>query len=279
VNLKTRLLAGASTLALVGSIAAVGASSAHAAPTVIGACHNNNAVAGIKNTVTGAGLVNTLPPVGQADKIGVKSVNAPTCVGAVAGVDASSLKASIVGSASCDTSLTPPFPPSGKLGFTQAGGTVKDAGYVRFASIDPTGSIYYQDVIGLHGIMTKGPIAGADIDGSLSQNPTVKDKTLPSGSLPGALGPYGSFTGYDVNAFDSLAIGGSCLAGSSSGILLLNDGSGAPCVAPGKGCIAAPTAITTTLVADGPSLLEGTGLVTGAGGGTTPAQGLVFSVY
>ncbi len=130
-----------------------------------------------------------------------------------------------MGFASCDTTLTPPgLPPSGKIGFTQSGGTVKDQGYVRFASIDPTGSTYFQDVIGVHGLLTKGPFAGADIDGSLSQNPTVKDKTLPSGVSPGALGNYDSFTGLDVNAFDSLEIGASCLSGTSAGNLLFNNG-------------------------------------------------------
>jgi hypothetical protein len=278
VNLKTRLFAGVSTLAIAGGIAAIGASSATAAPTVVDHCTNTYSVAAIKNPVNGLGIVNTETAV----KISTKPVNAPTCTGApgalltAAGpIDAGSFKTSIAGFASCDTSLLPPgLPPSGKFGFSQAGTTLKTGGYLRFASVDPTGSIYYSDVVGIHGMIIKGPYAGVDLDGTVFQNPTFKDKTV------GAT--FGPFVGFDVNPFDSLVIGGSCLAGTSAGNLLFNDNHG-DCTDPlSKNCVLAPTDIKLTLVGDGTSLLEsvsGGALVTGAGGGNNPATGLTFSIF
>jgi hypothetical protein len=260
----------------VGSIAAFGATSAHAAPTVLDHCTGNFSVASIKNPLNGLGIVNTETNV----KISAKSVGAATCatgglLSTAGPIDSASFKASIVGFASCDTSLTPPgLPPSGKFGFTQAAGTVKSGGYLRFASIDPTGAVYFSDVVAVHGMMVKGPYAGTDVDGTIFQNPTVKDKTV---------GPaFGPFTGLDVNPFDSLTIGASCLSGTPAGFLLGNDNHGGACTVVGKGCVLESTNITTTLVGDGTSLLEsvsGGALVTGAAGGTTPAQGLTFSVY
>jgi hypothetical protein len=243
-------------------------------PTTLDHCTGNFSVASIKNPLNGLGLVNSETNV----KISAKSVGAATCqptgmLSAAGPIDPASFKASIVGNASCDTSLTPPgLPPSGKFGFTQGVGTVKSGGYLRFASIDPTGAVYYADVVAVHGIMVKGPYAGTDVDGTLSQDPTVKDKTVPAVT-------YGPFVGYDVNPFDSLGIGASCLSGTSTGFLLGNDNHGATCTLVGKGCVAIGTDIKTTLVGDGTSLLEPTGLVNGAGGGVTPAQGLTFSVF
>lgn len=276
MNLKTRLFAGATTLALVGGIAAIGAQSASAAPpapspTVVDHCTNNFAIAQIKNptAVVPTGIVNTLTNV----KIGTKATGAPSCVGAFTGagaIDAASFKTSIVGEASCNTALTPPAPPVGKFGFTQGAGTVKEQGYLRFASIDPTGVYFYSDVVNLHGFIAKGPAAGLDVDGSVFQNPTVKDKTLPQDPR---------FPGYDVNPFDSLEIGASCLSGTSAGNLLFNDGSGATCTTK---CKPIATNIQLTLVGDGTSILEafnGGVLILGAGGGNHPAEGITFSVY
>jgi hypothetical protein len=241
--------------------------------TTLGTCTGLNAVATIKNTVTGAGLTNTLPPTGQSDKISVKSINAPACSGPSftapgTAIDSASLKASIVGAESCNTSLPPSFPPNGKLGFTQGVGTVKDGGYVRFSANDPTKN-YFADVVSVHGIMVKGPLAGVDLDGTLSQDPTVKDKTVPAVQ-------YGAFTGLDVNPFDSAMIGASCLSGTSSGNLLFNDN-----LSGGTKPVAVPTAITTTLVGDGSSLLDGAGLAPPADHTHpgVPAAGLTFSVY
>lgn len=268
MRLKTRLFAGASTLALVGGLAAF-AVPAHAAitPTVIGACTGAEALASIK-TDAGTGITNVL----QNSKISVKSITGQTmtCSGLLAGdgaVDPGSLKSSIAGSASCDTSLTPPFPPSGKIGWSAAGGTVKEQGYVRFAGSDPAIN-YYVDVINVHGLITKGAVAGADIDGGLFQNPTVKDKTT------GAT--FGAFTGVDMNPADDLIIGASCQFGTSAGALSFNNGLGGA-----KGPVAAPTAITLTMVGNGLSNLESTGAVAGKIGACpcVQAPGLIFSVY
>jgi hypothetical protein len=187
-----------------------------------------------------------------------------------AAVTPGSLKASVAGQASCNTSLTPAppaLPASGKLGWTAAAGTLKEQGYIRFAASDPTVN-YYQDEISVHGIMVKGALAGADVDGGLFQNPTVKDKTV------GAT--FESFTGVDMNPVDGLLIGASCQAGTSAGALSFNNGLGGA-----KGPVAAPTAISLTMVGDGPSLLETTGALAGKLGACpcATAPGLTFSAF
>jgi hypothetical protein len=276
VKLKTRLLAGAGTLALVGGIAAaaVPASAVNPPATAVASCTGEQALAAIK-TAAGTGITNTL----QTSKISVKSLAtvAPTCNysagfggGAVDGaaVVAGSLKSSISGQASCNTALIPAppaLPASGKIGWLA--GIAKEQGYVRFAASDPTVN-FYQDVVSLHGLMTKGALAGADIDGGVFQNPTVKDKTV------GAT--FESFTGVDMNPVDGLIIGASCQAGASAGSLSFNNGLGGA-----KGPVAAPTAITSTMVGDGGSLLETTGALAGKIGACpcVTAPGLVFSAF
>ena len=272
MNLKTRLLAGASALTLVGGIAVAAAPSAMAAP--IGACTGGQQLAGIK-TPDGLGLNNTLKVV----KIGIKSnlSNAMTCSGAPAAagpVDAGTFKATLgngtTSEASCDTTLvSTALPPAGKVGWTQQTGVVVNQGYIRLSATDPTKN-YYSDVVGVHGIMTKGPLAGVDVDATVWQNPTVKDKTLPVA---------GSWVGVDTNAQDSFLIGASCQTGGSAGDLSFNNGLGGV-----KGPVAAPTNVTLTLVGDGLSFIDPIlPLVSPTPGklGACPcvaASGLLFSV-
>jgi len=276
VNLKTRLFAGASALVMAGTLVAT-AIPANAAPppslgTIIGGCSGQQSVAKLKVVATGLGIDNTM----QNTKISLKAVvgGEGTCnLGAGPIVpDVGSFKASLTGFASCNTALLPPpggLPPNGKFGVSFAAGLVKAQAYTRIASTDGT---YNADVVGAHGMFTKGPLAGADVDGTLYQNPTIKDKTVPGGAPPAAfLGPFGAFLGVDVNGFDSGQIGASCLAGASAGIVFYNDGHGATLAIP----VPDPTAITMTLVGDGPSLLEAYGLV----GGLADATGLTFSIY
>jgi hypothetical protein len=232
-------------------------------------------LAGIK-TADGLGLNNTLLAV----KISIKSTptGAMTCTGlpaadgaVVPGSFKGTLGNGLTSQASCDTSLvSTALPPAGKFGWSGALG--KEQGYARLSAGDPTIN-YFADVVSTHGLITKGAMAGVDVDGTLFQNPTVKDKTLPTA---------GTWVGVDTNAQDSFFIGASCQTGGSAGTLAFNNGLGGK---GGLGSVPAPTRITLTLVGDGASLIEPIlQLVAPASAGKlgpcpcVPAGGLVFSV-
>jgi hypothetical protein len=229
-----------------------------------GGCTGQQMLAKIRNVTTGLGLDNT----SQNVKISMKAVTGGdgTCTVGTASPavpDPKSFKVAVTGFASCDVGATSAgLPPVGKLQFSFGGGAVKLQAYARIASTDPVIG-YASDVIGVHGFFAKGPLAGADVNGTLYQNPTIKDKSV---------GPtFGAFpAGLDVNPFDSAIIGAGCVSGTSAGTLLFNDGGGASLVP----AVQAPTTITQTLVGDGPSLLQGAGFVSGAS-----ASGLSFSIY
>jgi hypothetical protein len=226
-------------------------------------------LAAIKSTA-GTGINNT----NQQAKISIKSINGATCsaptdspLGAV--IDSGTLKASFSGNLSCNAALAPPvgtLPASGKFGFAQAG--VVNRGYVRLTANDPAIN-FFPDVVSVHGIMVKGPLAGADVNGTLSQDPTIKDKTTGSPA-------YGAFTGVDVNPSDVAQIATSCASGNSTGSLMFNSGVGGL-----KGPVPVPTSISLTMIADGTSLLERAGLVSPPNMSVpgVPASGLSFSVF
>jgi hypothetical protein len=232
-------------------------------------------VASVK-TADGLGLDNTL----RAVKISIKSTaaGAMTCSGLPAADGAiipGSFKATLgnglTSEASCNTALVSAnLPPAGKFGWAGAAGV--EQGYARLSQGNPAVN-QFADVVNTHGIVTKGAMAGVDVDGSLFQNPTVKDKSLPN---------VGNWVGVDTNAQDSFFIGASCQTGGSAGTLAFNDGSGGK---GGLGSVAAPTRVTLTLVGDGVSLIDPiVQLVAPATAGKlgpcpcVPAAGLVFSV-
>jgi hypothetical protein len=225
--------------------------------TVIGTCSGQSAIGKIKDVATGThGLTN----ISENDKISLKAVTGGegTCNLGAGPVtpDPGSFKASFTGFASCDNTATPGgLAPSGKVSLSFAGGTVKLQSYARITS--PPDPVHSPDVVGVHGIVVKGSIAGADVDGSVWEDPTFKDATNTSGL----------FAKYDVNPLDMAAIAASCTSGTSTGNLAFTDGSG------GKKPTAVPTNIETVLSGDGQSPL-------GAALGFTPlASGLTFSVY
>jgi hypothetical protein len=241
----------------------------------VGACAGIRALAGIK-TADGLGLDNTL----RAVKISIKSTptGAMTCSGlpaadgaVVPGSFKATLGNGLTSEASCNTALvSTALPPAGKFGWAGAAGV--EQGYARLTATNPTIN-YFSDVVATHGIITKGAMAGVDVDGTLFQNPTVKDKTLT---------PIAPWVGVDTNAQDSFFIGASCQTGGSAGTLAFNDGSGGK---GGLGSVPAPTRVTLTLVGDGTSLIDPiVQLVAPATAGKlgpcpcVPAGGLAFSV-
>jgi hypothetical protein len=212
VSLKKRILGLVATATLVGTIGVVAAPAAHA--VTIGSCSGISAIGKAKGVLDGLGLDNTQKQV----KVSVKSTAGSGGTCSVGGpplpIDAGGVKASLVGFASCDTSLTPPgMPLNGKIKVSAAGGAFAIQAYARFAG--QPDEINSPDYVDLKGTVIKGPIAGADFDATIWYNPTAKDKTNLSGP----------FAGYNTDPVNSATLGAGCVAGANTlDLIAVGDG-------------------------------------------------------
>jgi hypothetical protein len=203
LRLKTRVLAAAGALTMVGSLGLF-AAPAHALVVPVGACSGSLSV----GTVT-PGLTDTTQAIVLSTKLlknlTTKVAIGGTCAGFVkfpiaappSGTEAVTKEAAkLSGAASCSQTATGPgvdpgdpaaalgYPPNGKISLATATNSL--SAYIHINGL--TG-----DVAGIGGAVTKGSSVGATVGGSLWENPAVKLlKTDPT--YPGV----GS-SGYDVD--------------------------------------------------------------------------------
>lgn len=216
MRLKTRLLAGASTLALAaGGILVAAAPAAHAAPTSIGGCQ-------------GAVLLGTITPaLGDQTQIGVvaktkilKDLTTKTAIGGTCAtasrpgdpinppggavlLNPKAEAASLSGNASCangatamaaDANAAAAWPLNGKITWTmtQLNALAKPwqiQADVEALGFSPTGP----DVLDIGGIVLKGAAVGAIVSGNIWFDPVSKTG-----------GPTGYNTGYELDLTNAL---------------------------------------------------------------------------
>jgi hypothetical protein len=166
--------------------------------------------------------------------------------------DSFGMSFSLTGTATCnpvaELSGMPPFGKI-KISITALGESFRLQGFIQLRN-HPNDQA--PDVYSVRGILSKGALAGADIDGSLWLDGTIKDKTNTTGG----------FAGYDVNPVDLAIMFASCTDSYSYGNLELTDGSDG---------IPSPIFQPYFIVGDGPSPIGD------VWGYPTVAEGLIFS--
>jgi hypothetical protein len=252
VSLKTRLLAGAGSLALAGSMLGVAAPAAHAQPTVIGNCEGQALLATFSSEAT------KLPiSLGDQTQVGVvvktkllKSVVTKTAIagvcnatyrpgdpsgaaGPVLGLTPKAVAGKLIGNAGCATgagiaayaNAALQWPLSGKVTFTNTqltpnGKPAQIQLQLGVLGFDPI----IQDAINLTGIVLKGGNVGADVTGQIWFNPVKADTTGGAGDLhdtgweldlAAALGCQDAVVG-NANIPQVVAGGGSLVSGIGS---------------------------------------------------------------
>lgn len=248
MSLKTRLLAGAGSLALAGSLMAVAAPAANAAPTVIGACGGQVGLATFFNSAgsqvtltdnTQIGLVvktkllkdqttKTLVN-GGGDCSGVVRPGDPIhpAGGLVSPLTPKAEAAKLVGNISCAPAGTEPsdllaaaaWPASGKISFTmtQLNDLAKPyqiQAYVSLLGINGLG--YGPDTVDLGGLVSKGVDYGATVSGTIWQDPVL---------FTG--GATGYNTGWELDLLSAVGCGdGSAVSNASIAQTMFGGGTG-----------------------------------------------------
>jgi hypothetical protein len=208
VSFKTRLLAGAGSLALVGSMLGVAAPAAHAQPVVIGNCQGQAFLTTIFNA---SGTPGSLTDQTQESITGkfrlLKNVNTKTvisgqCTGAARPSDPigqpvlpltpKAVSGKLFGNLSCatgiaktvDANIGNQWPMSGKVNFTMSQLNALGKPYLIQMQLGMLGFQAGQpDVLDLAGIVLKGVNVGATVTGSIWFNPVAPDATDGAGDL------------------------------------------------------------------------------------------------
>src|SRR5262245_33051409 len=219
VSLKTRLLAGAGTLALAGSMIGVAAPAAHAQVTPVGGCGGAIILATFYDS-TGA----VLKPLTDVTAIGttaktklLKDITTKTAIGGdcssavrpgdpihpagglVSPLTPKAAAAKLVGNASCapaadDPAAAAAWPLNGKITYTMTQLNDLAKPYQIQADISVLGFDPVQaDVVNLAFIVLKGAAVGANVSGGIWFDPVA---LLPKCD-PGLPGAYN--TGYGLN--------------------------------------------------------------------------------
>jgi hypothetical protein len=252
LSIKTKLIGGASALAIAGGMLAFAAPAANAAVVTVGTCQNLLALGSAKsstiNPSTGKNYgITDLDNLDGA--IGSKGVGTPsktdplgTCnIVAGQGAPDAGKPAGLIGGGShtvtkwstklfsrefdcntADTGDTTEWSPSGALSITFADlapSTGKANAITAQVTVDgftdpDNNPGTPSDVVALHGIVTKGALLGADLSGSTEFDPTVKDKTQTTNT------PYNGYQ-FDVAG----ALGCTTATVGDANILLFNNGS------------------------------------------------------
>jgi len=219
-----KLISGASALALAGGALAFAAPAANAAVTAGGSCSGGRSNALLKPNLTDQT---------QAIKVASKSFEAGTCTGthvapgaasgqppATLNIAAGGSTSSVSGNSSCangasaqaaDANAANAYSLNGKIGWKSA--TQLDAlghpwaisGYFAILGIGQNGN--GPDVIDVGGIVVKGAAVGAQIKGSLYEDPTKKDKAATT---------TGGYSVLDVPT--ALAVLGGCANGTPNDV-------------------------------------------------------------
>lgn len=236
MHLKTRLLAGASTLAIAGSMFAMAAPAAHAAPTVVGGCGGQVAL----GTIT--------PALGDQTQIGVvaktKLLKDLTTKTAIAGDCSSAVRpgdpihpagglvspltpkaeaASLLGNASCangataqaaDATAAAAWPLNGKITYTMTQLNALGKPYAIQADIEGLGfNPAGPDLLDVGGIVLKGAAVGAIVSGNIWFDPVAKTG-----------GSSGYNTGYELDLTNALGCADGTPGNASIGTVLVGGG-------------------------------------------------------
>ena len=272
MNLKSQLLGATSVLVLAGSMLVAAAPAAHAAPQAAGGCDGGVSLGKIDNglgggltdtnqaiTVSTSSLKTAIDGATAQQNTGPKGTTlAGQCQIGVASVTPTKVSAKLSSSgASCasDTTVgedptaggTAPasYPLNGKLGIKEGVNGVTT--YVSILGFSPTA----QDVVDIGGIVTKGDLVGAQVSGSLWEDPAVKDTVGDQATGVAFPGEDGDSTakpkvaptiaGYENSGYSLGVAGLIALGACADGVA--ND-------------LASAQSITTVLVGAGPSLLK-----------------------
>jgi len=233
LSIKTKLIGGASALAIAGGMLAFAAPAANAAVTQIGSCQNLLALGSAKSSTINTG---TGKPYGIADvdnidgAIGAKgvdpSVNKGTNLGtcsfpsnATNGVPNADKPVGVWGSGTktitkwstklysrefdCNTTDTTDqteWSPSGALAitFTELSNLGKGVAITAQVTVDgftdpDSNPVTPSDVVKFHGIVTKGAALGSDVAGETEFDPIIKDTAQTTGT------PYFGYS-FDIGA-------------------------------------------------------------------------------
>lgn len=218
MSLKTRLLAGASTVAIAGSIFAAAAPAAHAAPTVIGGCGGAVGLATFFDSTNVATTLGDQTTIGLVIKTKLlKDLTSKATIGGdcssavrpgdpihpagglVSPLTPKAAAAKLVGNTGCangptavavDATAAAQWPSNGKITYTMTQLNALAKPYQIQADIALLGfdSGGQPDVINIGGIVLKGAAVGATVSGSLWQDPVAKTG-----------GPTGYNTGYELD--------------------------------------------------------------------------------
>jgi len=217
VQIKTRLLAGASTLAIAGSMIAVAAPAAQAAPTVVGGCGGSIILATITPALGDQTQIGTVVKTKLLKDLTTKQAIAGDCSSAVrpgdpihpAGGLVSPLTpkaeaASLLGNASCangatataaDANAAAAWPLNGKITWTMTQSNALAKPYAIQADIQGLGfnAAAGPDVLDVGGIVLKGAAVGATVTGDIWFDPVSKTG-----------GSSGYNTGYELDLTNAL---------------------------------------------------------------------------
>jgi hypothetical protein len=261
LSIKTKLIGGASALAIAGGMLAFAAPAANAAVVQIGSCQNLLALGTAKSATIN-------PSTGKNYGI-TDQDNLDGAIGAK-GVDPNTLKGTNLGSCSfpsnatqgvpnsdkpvgtwtsgtknltkwstklysrefdcdtTDTTDTTEWSPSGALSmtFTQiTTTTLKNEALTAQVTVDgftdpDNNPATPSDVVGFHGIVTKGDALGSDVTGETEFDPTIKDKTV---TYPTPSANTGAYFGYNFDV--GAALGCTTATKGDANITLFNNGS------------------------------------------------------
>ena len=253
MQIRTKLVAGVSALALAGSVMAFAAPAAHAAVLNVGSCQDLLALGKAKSSTVNLAT-------GKA--YGVTDNDNQDVTVSSKGVDPDTVKGTSLGSCTFNTGLSTPdsskkpvmtgysgtknvlkwstklfspesdcnttdtgdnteWPLNGalKMTFTDLNNLGKNQQLAAYFTVDgftdpDNDPLTPSDVVSFHGIVTKGVAAGADVTGETEFDPTIKDKTQTTAT------PYFGYQ-FDVAA----ALGCADTTPNNANILLFNNGS------------------------------------------------------
>jgi len=217
VSLKTRLLVGASTVALAaGGMLVAAAPAAHAAPTSIGGCQGAVLLGTITPALTDQTQIGVVAKTKILKDLTTKAAIGGTCATAVrpgdpiqpAGggvlLNPKAEAASLLGNASCangatavaaDATAAAAWPLNGKITWTMTQLNALGKPFAIQADVQALGfnAAAGPDVLDIGGIVLKGAAVGASVTGNIWFDPVAKTG-----------GPTGYNTGYELDLAQAL---------------------------------------------------------------------------
>jgi hypothetical protein len=267
VNLKTRVLAVAGSLAIAGGTIAMVAPAASAAPTPAGSCTGALVLGKVNPGLTDA-PTNEVITTSVLKDTTTKAAIGGTCTGLVqdaqdqalngpppATIHPSAIATKLVGTASCQSGETPVYPLTGKQSISSATNELNLLGkkwqvqaYITIQGFNPSAL----DVVDVTGLVAKGLSVGAVETATYWENPVVKSldpegdgTNNPTADGANHLDDNILNSGYSVDDNFALNTLVNCLSGSAVGqiappgiTMVAIGGGGASAVSPILGSLA-----------------------------------------